>query len=149
MINIPLYNNFQWMQYDNTIETVLLKLFKLCSSNIAPRQRVSLFKVFELTKNVSKKFIRNDRLKGENNRSTNLFHPAVEITQYHCTRSKHGRNHNRGKSQYSTRKRGETPFCLRRVNVALPLSLFNAFIRPTKCPILIISDRFYSRQREN
>lgn len=81
----------------------------------------------------SKKFIRNDR----NDRSTNLSHPAVEITQCHCTRSKHGRN--RGKSQYSTRKRGETPFCLRRVNVFS--LLFNAFIRPTKCPILIIRER--------
>lgn len=75
----------------------------------------------------SKKFIRNDRL-NENNRdrSINLFHPfsshqsRVEITQYHCTRSKHARNHNptsrsRKKSIFDS-KRGKTTFCLRRVN---------------------------------
>lgn len=86
----------------------------------------------------------------------NLFHPfsshrpRVEITQYHCTRVRNmaeitiqclaQKVNTRPETWWndvlsSTRKRAR----------CFPLSLFNAFIRPTKCPILIISERVARR----
>lgn len=76
--------------------------------------------------------------------------PRVEITQYYCTRVRNmaeitiqclaQKVNTRPETWWndvlsSTRKRAR----------CFPLSLFNAFIRPTKCPILIISERVARR----